>query len=704
MALAGINNVSVLESSYFGDNYSPVSRRWGNQEKPITRTSFIRKLWRDLEDGSKTRETERKQTCGMIDSNIGSQCSCSSEGAESEDLSIITSEAENECPLIQNKMGIQNEQEDNHNLCLQNSPAVGVADKERVRQVFREWGSKNNNGRALNALHNNNCSRARLICENESKRVRTVRQWLESNTQQAETGQSLIEEQVGVDANQTSVGARRSIRLLYGRHALLDLLTRFEMERKQEMQILLESRPVSTFAHRKRIQALLKGRFLWNQRFVQEERSTSTAERELGLLRQTNTVSDLRKGFLPKVNNHEQAHDGSQSDTSSVNGMQYQENQVLEDIVNESDTSSDNDMKNQENRLLDDIVNEYESEGQPPPPPTEIFESRDQDQDHQEEEGSVERNQGAYNIEPSQQSLELKSQYESDGDALDVDETFDHLNPSETESDILSWQEEIVEAEEDLSNTESIHSLNANSIENQDEWLYQETVHDGWYDNHHPVVTTDAFYTPDDDDDDDDDDDNNNRHELQQLMSRRRVSNLLQSDFRARLDQVLQSYLARQDQASESDEDWMLEMEHQDPYQHSIDENENDNDEAAESTEPADSWQQHPEINQHSGTEWDIINGLRMDMVTLQERMNSMQNTLETCMKMQLELQRSVQQEVSSALNRSSISGEQSMQACFLCCDSGSDSSPNRCGDVYVCSNCAQKINWSKVKESVRHP
>ncbi|KAI3688175.1 hypothetical protein L1987_81884 [Smallanthus sonchifolius] len=689
MALAGINNVSVLESSYFGDNYFPVSRRWGNQEKPITRTSFIRKLWRDLEDGSKIRETERKQTCGMIDSIIGSQCSCSSEGAESEDLSIITSEAENECPLNQNQTGIENEQVDNHNLCLQISPAVDVADKERVRQVFREWGSKN-------VSHNNNCSRGRLICENESKRVRTVRQWLESNTQQAETGQSLIEEQDGVDANQTRVGSRRSIRLLYGRHALLDLLTRFEMERKQEMQSLLESRPVSTFAHRKRIQALLKGRFLWNQRFVQEERSTSTAARELGLLRQTNTVSDLRKGFLSKVNNLEQAHDGSQSDTSSVNGMQYQENEVLENIVNESDTSSDNDMKNQENQLLDDIVNEYESEGQPPPPPTEIFENRDQDQD-QEEEGSVERNQGAYNIEPSQQSLELKSQYESDGDALEVDETFDHPNPSETESDILSWQEEIVEAEEDLSNTESIHSLNANSIENQDEWLYRETVHDGWYDNHHPMVTTDAFYTPHDDDDD-----NSNRHELQQLMSRRRVSNLLQSDFRARLDQVLQTYLARQDQASESDEDWMLEMEHQDPYQQSIDEN--DNDEAAQSTEPADGWQPHPEINQHSGTEWDIINGLRMDMVMLQERMNSMQNTLESCMKMQLELQRSVQQEVSSALNRSSISGEQSMQACFLCCDSGSDSSPNRRGDVYVCSNCAQKINWSKLKESMRHP
>ncbi|KAK1429143.1 hypothetical protein QVD17_11346 [Tagetes erecta] len=682
MAVAGINNVSVLESSYFGDNYSPASRRWGSQEKPITRTSFIRKLWRDLEDGSIIKESERKHMSRTANSSFRSLCSCSSEGAESEDLSINTSEAENEYPWNQNQMRIQNELEDNQNLCSQQSPAIGHADKERVRQVFREWGSKNNNGRALNASQNSNCSRARLICENESERVRTVRQWLESNTQQAETGLSINEEQDRLSVNQTMVGARKSIRLLYGRHALLDLLTRFEMERKTEMRSLMESRPVSTFAYRKRIQTLLKGRFLWNQRFVQDERSASTAASELGLLKQTHTVSDLRKGFLSRVNNHEKAHDGPQSDTSSDNGVNDQENQLLEDIVDESDTSSANDMKYQENQLLDDVVNEHESNEPQLLPPTEFFEIRDQEQDD-----LVESNQGAHHVETSQQSLELNNQYESDEDEVEVDETIDHLNPAETETDILSWQEEIVEAEDNLSNTESIQSLNANSVDNQDEWLYQETVHDGWYDNHHPVVTTQTFYTHDDD--------NNKRIELQQLMSRRRVSSLLQSDFRVRLDHVIQSYLARHDQASDSDEDWMLETDHQDSYEQSI--NENENDEANESTEPA-------EINQHSTTDWEIINDLRMDMAILQERMNSMQTTLETCMKMQFELQRSVQQEVSSALNRSFNSGEENLQACFLCCDSGFDSSANRCGPVYVCSNCAEKINWSKVKESVRHP
>ncbi|XP_024984217.1 uncharacterized protein LOC112520148 [Cynara cardunculus var. scolymus] len=788
MATAGLHKAS-LQDSYIGENHSPASRRCGNKERSTTHTSSIRKMWRDLESEGRVGENGRKQMSGM---QTGNESRCSSslggESMESEDTSRDANEIENECPQNQNQNQNQNQvvlhnrQEDNNRLSLQQSP-FDVPEKERVRKIFHEWGSKSFGGHTSYNSHINNCSRSQWLGENECKRVRVVRDQIELSTQQGDGCRTGLEEpatEIGSHIRRVQdgsvdcgVGARRPIRRIYGRQALLDLLTKFERERETELESLLENRFVSNFAHRHRIQSSLKGRFLRNQRFVEGEKQTSVAANELGLLRQTQAVSDIRKGFLSRLNNHDHAPDGapSDSDTSSDNDMIEQADEIVQEIPDEIgeefettnlasgwEACNPQEFATSVGERHENILQYEESEELP------LTETRSQDHD-----GSVETNQNIYHSELSRGTLGTECIAhgplpevdevmlgQSNVEELEIHEAPVCLHPLQTSTDSFNWQEVSTQAEEwKESSTEDDdeggwHHLtridsDVNLNDNEDGW-YQETVgsdfqelHEEWYDNTledsteswfvgnsyqeaAPVGGSYAFYLSDDD--------NGSRFELGELTSRRRVSNLLQSDFGARLNQLLQSYVDRQDQAFDSENEWSLGREQQNQEQQSLDENpggieahlsasvipqtESNNDLQGAAD------RQFPDINQHFGTGRDIINGLRIDMDMLQQRMNDMQRMLEACMGMQLELQRSMQQEVYSALNRSSNSGgtrEDGIQnfdgesshgkrgVCFVCCNDGFDSPPNKSSaHMYICSKCAEKINWSKLKGSVRHP
>ncbi|XP_071720465.1 uncharacterized protein [Rutidosis leptorrhynchoides] len=440
--------------------------------------------------------------------------------------------------------------------------------------------------------------------------------------------------------------------------------------------------------------------------------------------RPTHSVSDIRKGFLSRISKYSHAAEGTQSD---------------------SDTSSDSEMSYNRTKQSDKFVECFEntsltnnSKSHNQPQFTSIVEKHVNLLQNEERVPPLTVSSDHFNCDPSSSKNEKKHRVgeESDGKFQEVRDEI-----GEEQDEIGEERDEIVEEQDEIYNIEmsretlstefirSGHIPEEEDVNNDDETIrsdFQES-HEEWFDNDNDNILVDpteswygrtsymeAALLDGSNAFDASDDDNGRRVELRELTNRGRVSNLLQSDFGASLNQLMRSYVARQDQEFESENEWMM-----DEDQQSLDENEDGSEvvdtEGEANTHISDFNENLNFVSVHMLQERDIINGLRVDMDTLKQRMDDMQKMMEACMTMQHELQRSVQQEVYSALNRSSNSGDGiwnhqfetksvKEEVCYLCCDDdGDESLPNRSVHMYICSQCADKINWSKLKETVRH-
>ncbi|KAE9585788.1 hypothetical protein Lal_00009800 [Lupinus albus] len=802
MTIAGVHSVAVIDSTFLRDSPSQSPGRRGDGERGSSQPSSILQIWREIEDeraGSQVQggsgETllqERSDELVPDQSQENMPDIRQREGHMIGDADLGENESEIYSQL-QSQGESHDEQEELNNPSSENSHDLGEVERERVRQIFREWKISGDRDHASNIYRGNSGSRGEWLEEVEQERVSVTRDLVQTSGQQSavssgdnkEERSSVIGTQVesvrdGFVVNQNEgqpEHTRRGIRKLCGRQVLLDMLKKAEMERQREVQELLDHRAVSHFPHRNRIQALLRGRFLRNDRSVDNNRSFSIAESELGLLRKKQTVSGLREGFFSRKDNSGSSQVMCNlSDTSSVSDIDVNtiENtgaSSLHMVRTIHSEQSDADNRGSDDRtgisggqncslgIACENLDWQDSNANVEPRDWESSSSIGVTRgDSSEQNIDMMPTEGTAN-DPAQQSLqmedtghsnmqELTGVHAEQPDVIDIMDDESNLSNHNihVEGNIVEWRnstEESVDGNQ-LSSTsnewpqnilgDGVNSRLPEAPEPemwQEDGDFQEAV-EIWLGapSDHEIAQDGrihGFYFPDD----------NNVYsvELRELLSRRSVSNLLHSSFRESLDQLIQSYVERQGHAHVQ---WELQdtisppSTEQDPEQQSRNRITGPADAVNSPLDlplpppppppPRPQWDRHSRHdnwsqidinNQRLGIEWDIIGDMRMDMVRLQQRMNNMQRMMETCMDMQLELQRSIKQEVSAALNRSSSSsgihdhdsqnGQSNWECvrkgvCCMCCESKIDSLLYRCGHMCTCSKCANDLLKSRRK------
>ncbi|KAK6163434.1 hypothetical protein DH2020_000298 [Rehmannia glutinosa] len=674
MAVAGLPNLSAFGPSLFGE--SQVSRQWGDEPfRPSTRASSLLQMWRELEGDRVVCHSHRSrgQRNGSDSDRLSTSMSVGQRSDNGHDMSENVNETEN-----QGVTGSEMDHEDNNSIVSEQSSELGEIERERVRHIFREWMNSGTVDHSSDGFHLNNRSGPQWLGDNERERVRIIREWVQMNAQQrdnggplrdggAESGSQIEQVRDGLVITRPEIGARRPVRRLCGRQTLLDLLLKAQCERKGELQGLLERRPVSEFAHRNRIQALLRGRFLRNERSIPDKRPSSVAATELGLLRQRHTVSGLREGFLSKLDNSASASVNNAESDSSSNDENNGESEStgMEREMTRIHTSSDLESAADGNRSRQDFVIQITEVEDP------VSYNERNEQEVSLDVGSAQSTEEPVldseinTIITNEVPLETEDinyagpldvfheRYESRSGASHAhevapDHQVDEFHESETEI-----EDQMQESHEDWPSNDLQEAI--------DDWLDMPTGEVG----DASVGRVHTFYFPDDD--------NAQSMELRELFSRRRVSSLLRSGFRQSLDQVLQSQMERQGHASG---DWESDNESSSPRLVEQETGRQNDDRALSLSEAPDRnlfdptsafdtasqplWDLelqgadmlHNSSNQQLETEWEVVNELRIDMARLQQRLYNMQSMLEQCMDMQIELQRSVRQEVSAALNR----------------------------------------------------
>lgn len=632
LALAGLHTVSTLDASFLRESLttgdSSLSRSTGNgEERRRRRPSSMVQMWRELEEerraGRERRVPEQRASpLSRAMDNAGSSESSthvhSSEevraaGSDTHAEGILQSQTEDFTDWEGNEL----ERVDSHETVgpSESNSVRTQGEREHVRQIVQRLMTEN--GVQDMSSDGNAHSRSSWLDENERERVRELaREWVRVtsgqrvavqeregrqrlqrvNASEHSNERHLSAQAESFDESEVHVLSRRDRRFL-NRQVILDMLMRAERERQRELQLLVEHRAVSDFAHRQRLQSFLRGRFLRPGAVNdEEERIPSSAAGELGQLRQRRAVSDLREGFRFRLES------------------------ILRTQVSNRETERANTRSASQRRRR------RRTEDQP---------------------------------------------------ALPVQRESPNRRGVASPANVTRGWQQVSLAPRRVAELQTMEESNEYNME------------------------------------------------LQELLGRRSVTNVLASDFRDRLDRLIRSFLqtrgqapsawdmprpeaAQQQQRTQQRSRQPMQWPQQVPAQQPPP--------PPPPPPPQPLWQQElqqgmwhhrppPPLHRPSYTDGESISELRADVSRLQQGMADLHRVMETCLEMQLDLQRSLRQELAGALQQmyegkvipeEAIDGSKWVSVkrgiCCVCCDKNIDSLLYRCGHMCTCLNCASQL------------
>ncbi|OVA15209.1 hypothetical protein BVC80_3g14 [Macleaya cordata] len=757
LALSSTQPVSARASTFLREN-SPAASDSSSVDLPNLRASSLVQMWREIEAESTTPRGNQSGRGNLNFNPPVSRCSSSgsSRGSNNSTISNVEDSSYVEDPSVRSEVCESSgriyeavavpEDSVRSQVCDSNSIDERYETIAVPEDSFTDWESDRT------APSEPRSSFQRQSSDGESERGRVadlIRRLTSASQPQSPVASSSDEldrehsvesfcrdQSISDHGEQRDLSAIGNTLRVRGRQAIKDLLIQMEQERQKELSGLVERHAVSRFSQRGRLQALLRLKFLQRGAGAQDQQRPASAASELDQLQRRPTILLLRERFSSSVerngmvvtireDNSRSPRQLNNSQDSEQSTMVSQDSNHQEDVatttLEQKGPQEHNSIQSTSERLQEAVsqssdvpwegpssagvgqlnwqgpVNTAESshgsEG-------DVITEEPQDLETRQHRGSIDGwegpSSGIGHLDWQRPVDTAESSNVSEGDVIREEpelENQQHVGSRD------GWQGVIVTEEPDPNTHEIVESVNGSWLPNisrprSDFEGHQQSHFEGhrlsdfegrrqaWYRN---MLES-----------------NSDNDEIRALFERRSVSTFLTSGLRARMDQMVCSFLSRQShrttssfEEEEDEEEGEGEGEEEEsPINHQYNEVSDDSDQVASTSlqlplpsrlrsrshyqdndvndgydqfattslqlpqssrsYEEDSQQSSP-FTRHPSLEMELIYDLRGHMAQLSQEMCELRKSIKSCMGMQVKLQSSIKKEASASVYHSNL-------------------------------------------------